>query len=147
MILAACGGDSGTVDQSSTTTSSSLVNSTTTSTQSVTSATSVAPAAASACADVIAVELTDSGDGTYQVSTTVSSADTGEEKYADEWRVVAPDGSILGIRVLAHPHVNEQPFTRSLGGVEIPPDVETVTVEARDSVEGYCGQSVRVFVP
>ena len=116
LILAACGGDSGTADPSSTTTSTPPATSTTT-TAPPTTTTSLA--AEGACADVIAAELVPSGDGTFQVSATVSSADTGDEKYADEWRVVAPDGTVLGVRVLTHPHVNEQPFTRSLAGVEI----------------------------
>lgn len=141
MTLAACGGDLATSEVSSTTT----VLSTTTTTSSVSTSTSTR--AAGLCADVVAVELAESGDGTYEVSATVSSADTGEEKYADEWRVVAPDGTVLGVRVLTHPHVNEQPFTRSLAGVAIDTGTESVTVEARDSVEGYCGRSVTVAVP
>ena len=38
---------------------------------------------------------------------------TGWEHYANKWDVVGPDDTILGTRVLLHPHVNEQPFTRS----------------------------------
>jgi len=44
---------------------------------------------------------------------TLSHADTGWEDYADGWRVELEDGTVLGTRVLGHPHVNEQPFTRS----------------------------------
>ncbi len=99
------------------------------------------------CADVIAAELEETADRVFQVSATVSSADTGEEKYADQWRVLGPDGTVLGVRVLTHPHVNEQPFTRSLTGVEIGIDVRSVTIEARDSVEGYCGDVVTIDVP
>ena len=99
------------------------------------------------CADVIAAELVPAVDGTFRVSATVSSPDTGWEKYADEWRVLAPSGEVLGIRELSHPHVGEQPFTRSLSGVEIPPGIDEVTLEARDSVEGYCGESTTVTVP
>ena len=42
--------------------------------------------------------------------------DTGWDDYADGWRVLDMDGNELGMRVLHHPHVDEQPFTRSLSG-------------------------------
>jgi hypothetical protein len=100
-------------------------------------------AAGGACADVVAVEV--SGEGPYAFSVTVASSDTGWEKYADEWRIEDPTGAVLGIRELTHPHVDEQPFTRSLSGVEISAG-ETVVVAARDSVEGYCGETLEVTV-
>ena len=95
---------------------------------------------------MIGVEIVEE-DGAFRVSATVSSADTGDEKYADAWEVRAPDGTVLGERVLAHPHVEEQPFTRSLAPVEIPDDVAVVTVAAHDSVVGFCGETVDAAVP
>lgn len=92
-------------------------------------------------------EVAAGDDGTYTVSATVSSADTGEDKYADAWEVRSGDGTVLGVRELLHPHVDEQPFTRSLNDVAIPDDVETVTLAARDSVEGFCGDVFEVAVP
>ncbi len=81
---------------------------------------SLAPAAALAGeADVVGAEARSSGGG-WSFDVTVRHADTGWEHYADAWRVVGPDGVVYGTRVLAHPHVNEQPFTRSLSGVMIP---------------------------
>jgi hypothetical protein len=53
---------------------------------------------------------------------------------------------VLGERVLLHPHVDEQPFTRSLSGVAIPSDVEQVTVRAHDNVDGW-GPEVPVALP
>ena len=50
-------------------------------------------------------------------------------------------------RTLLHPHVDEQPFTRSLGGVAIPSDVSRVTVRAGDSVHKYGGHEVLVDLP
>ena len=35
----------------------------------------------------------------------------------DAWRVLDPDGNELGVRILTHDHANEQPFTRSQGGI------------------------------
>lgn len=98
------------------------------------------------CADVVAVEIIEE-DGGFLISATVSSADTGDEKYADAWEVRSPDGSVLGERVLTHPHVGEQPFTRSQPGIEIPDDVAVVTVAAHDSVVGFCGETVDAPVP
>jgi ABC-type glycerol-3-phosphate transport system substrate-binding protein len=90
------------------------------------------------CAHVIGATAEDMGSS-WTVTATVRSADTGWDKYADAWQVRGPDNELLGERVLAHPHENEQPFTRSLSGVEIPDGVDTVTVAARDSVLGFCG--------
>lgn len=96
-------------------------------------------------ADVVAVDATRTGDA-WRFSVTVDHADTGWDHYADMWRVVGPDGAVYGERVLAHPHVNERPFTRSLGGVKIPAGVSEVMVEARDSVHGWGGETMSVNV-
>lgn len=98
------------------------------------------------CADVIGVDIVEE-DGLFLISATVSSADTGDDKYADAWEVRSPDGTVLGERVLAHPHVGEQPFTRSLPPIDIPSDVAVVTVAAHDSVVGFCGETVDASVP
>lgn len=58
-----------------------------------------------------------------------------------------PDGDTLGVRELLHHHANEQPFTRSLTGVEIPPGVRTVIVQGRDQEHGYGGQALEVDLP
>ena len=98
------------------------------------------------CADVVDATIEPGGAG-FRVSATVRSADTGWEKYADAWEVRAPDGTVLGTRILAHPHVDEQPFTRSLNDVIIPGNVTTVEIAARDLVEGFCGETLQVPVP
>lgn len=54
---------------------------------------------------------------------------------------------VYGIRDLLHDHADEQPFTRSLGGVEIPEDTGTVVVEARDLVNGWGGATMVVDLP
>lgn len=73
----------------------------------------------------------------WRVSVTLSHPDTGWDHYADGWEVLTPDGISLGVRELAHPHVNEQPFTRSLSGVQIPPGVDTLKIRARCNVDGW----------
>ncbi len=105
-----------------------------------------APALA-APADVVGVDVTRAADGTYAFAVTVRSDETGWDKYADRWEVLAPDGKVLGTRELAHPHVEEQPFTRSLSGVTVPEGVAQVRVRARDSVEGWGGAELTVDLP
>ncbi len=95
-------------------------------------------------ADVLEVEALLEGAGTWRLTVTVRHADTGWDHYADKWDVVAPDGTVLGTRVLLHPHESEQPFTRSLGGVRVPADVAEVTVRAHDSEHGYGGDEATV---
>lgn len=98
-------------------------------------------------ADVVAVEAARAGAGTYRFDVTVSHGDEGWDHYADAWDVVAPDGTVLGTRTLLHPHENEQPFTRSLGGVAIPDGVAEVTLRAKDSVHDYGGAEMTVRLP
>jgi hypothetical protein len=98
-------------------------------------------------ADVLRVEVQKTGAEVYSFSATVSSPDTGWKKYANAFRIRTEKGRVLGTRVLFHPHVNEQPFTRSLAGVKIPPDVREVIVDVKDSVAGWGGKSVRVKLP
>ncbi len=99
--------------------------------------------AAAGEADVIEVAATRMGE-TWRFDVTVRHADTGWDHYADAWEVVAPDGTVLGTRTLFHPHVTEQPFTRSLSGVAIPDGVTEVTIRAHDSVDGYGGAEMTV---
>jgi len=76
-------------------------------------------------------------DGGWRFDVTLLHADTGWEDYADGWRIEDADGAILGERPLAHPHVDEQPFTRSTSGVVIPDGVTEVFVRARTNVDGW----------
>ncbi len=98
-------------------------------------------------ADVIAASANKADDGTYTFSVTVKSDDTGWEKYADRWEVVSTDGTVLGIRVLAHPHEDEQPFTREQSGITVPEGVTEVTIRAHDKVEGFGGKEVTIPLP
>lgn len=86
-----------------------------------------------------AVKASQSGD-MWRFDVTISHGDTGWDDYADGWRILDAQGNELGMRTLAHPHVNEQPFTRSLSSVRIPEGVTEVQVQARDNVGGWGGQ-------
>lgn len=98
-------------------------------------------------ADVLDVSATRTGGGMWRFDVTVRHADEGWDHYADAWDVVAPDGTVLGTRTLYHPHVEEQPFTRSLSGVRIPDGIAFVRLRARDSVHAYGGKEMRVELP
>jgi hypothetical protein len=98
-------------------------------------------------AEVLDVGLSPAPDGTWRVSATVRHADEDWDHYANRWEILAPDGTVLAVRELAHPHVAEQPFTRSLQRVVIPEDVDRITIRVHDSVHGYGGAEMTVTVP
>lgn len=93
-------------------------------------------------ADVLEVKSSCTTIRTCDFDVTVLHADIGFSHYADRFEVVAPDGEVIGIRVLRHPHVHEQPFVRRLVGVEIPDGVSEVTLRAHDSEHGFGGRVV-----
>jgi len=95
-------------------------------------------------ADVIQVKVKETHSGVWRFAVTVRHADTGWKHYANNWEVLSLEGERLATRVLAHPHVNEQPFTRSLSGVKIPDNITEVIVRARDSEHEYGGETMRV---
>jgi hypothetical protein len=106
-------------------------------------------AAAPAVADpasVHHVKVSKSG-GAYTFDVTIRHTDKGWDDYADVFRIKDPAGNVLGQRDLAHPHVDEQPFTRSLSGVKIPEGVDTVIVEAHDTVTGWSANVKTVKLP
>jgi len=86
-------------------------------------------------AAVTAVSIT--GDpGNYTFSVTIESPDVGCDQYADWWEVLTNDGRLIYRRILAHSHVDEQPFTRSGGPVDIAAD-QTIIVRAHMNDTGY----------
>lgn len=96
-------------------------------------------------AQVSFVEVTVGADGRLRFAVTVRHEDEGWDHYADAWQIVDPaTDEVLGTRELLHPHVNEQPFTRSLGGVVVPERVRHVVVRARCNVHGFGGREIRV---
>jgi hypothetical protein len=62
--------------------------------------------------------------------------------------VETPGGAILGTRVLHHPHVEEQPFTRSLSGVDLPDGITEIVVRTRTNVTGWAEEvSAPIAIP
>jgi hypothetical protein len=95
-------------------------------------------------ADVVLASAVCNAESVCSFRVSVKHSDEGWGHYADRWEILAPDGELLATRILRHPHVNEQPFERSLAGVKIPRDLESVRVRARDSKHGFGGQEISV---
>ena len=94
--------------------------------------------------EVIDVKATQQSDKSWSFNVTLKHTDEGWNHYANQWQIIAPDNKILGTRTLYHPHVNEQPFTRSLSGVKIPAELKTVRVIAKDTVHGLSHKAVEI---
>lgn len=92
------------------------------------------------------VTATQTGGG-WRFNVTITHPDTGWDHYADGWEVLDADGARLGFRELLHPHVTEQPFTRSLSGVSIPAGTTEVFVRTRCNVDGWSEETVSVSLP
>jgi len=85
-------------------------------------------------------------NGTYSFSVTLSHADKSWDHYANLWQVETVQGEVLARRVLHHPHVNEQPFTRSLSGVKIPKGINKIVIKAGCNIDGLNSKSVEVRI-
>lgn len=96
----------------------------------------LAQPALSGPAEVTEATATQTTPGVWRFAVTIRHADTGWDHYADGWTVTLPDGTELGHRTLHHPHVEEQPFTRSLSGVAVPEGTAQVLIVPHDSVHG-----------
>lgn len=98
-------------------------------------------------ASVLDATVVANADGTYGFNVTVTHADEGWQHYANKWDVLDETGNVIATRVLYHPHVDEQPFTRSLGRVEIPIGVTRVTIRASDTVHGAGARTFTLDLP
>lgn len=93
--------------------------------------------------EIVKVELT-KNTGTWRADVTLKHADEGWKHYADGWRLVDEKGNEIGKRTLYHPHVNEQPFTRSLSGFQIPKGIKIIFIEAHDLKHGWSSNRVKI---
>ncbi len=103
--------------------------------------------AAAGKASVVKATASQGAGGAYSFTATVAHADTGWKHYADKFEILSPGGKVLGTRVLVHPHVDEQPFTRGLGSVKIPPGITSVIVRAWDNVHKAGEKTFTVKLP
>lgn len=97
--------------------------------------------------DVIDVRVTARGGDRFDFEVTLSSPYDTEQRYADAFRVIGADGKTLGERILFHDHADEQPFSRKLNDVAIPPTLRKVTVQGRDQKFGYGGKTMELVLP
>jgi len=95
-------------------------------------------------AQVTRVLGTQESDGIWCFGTSVRHNDQGWEHYADGWEVLDLDSNQLGHRQLAHPHDNEQPFTRSLCNTVIPSEISKVIIRAKCNKHGFGGKAIIV---
>ena len=93
------------------------------------------PQQKSTIAEVTEVQITGTVNN-YTFAVTVNSLDTGCDNYADWWEVVTPEGELIYRRVLLHSHVDEQPFQRTGGTVDIQSEQEVI-VRVHMSPGGY----------
>ncbi|MGY9045875.1 hypothetical protein P775_01735 [Puniceibacterium antarcticum] len=73
----------------------------------------------------------------WRISVTLRHADTGWDHYADGWQIEDSAGHVITSRELLHPHLQEQPFTRSVSSVVVPDGVRELFVRAHCSVDGW----------
>lgn len=97
-------------------------------------------------AEILGAEAMHRG-GSWTVMVTLRHADTGWEDYADGFRLETPDGRVLATRSLGHPHVDEQPFTRSVSGVSVPDIVSRLRVRARTLTDGWGRDTLVLDLP
>ena len=98
--------------------------------------------------EAVSAEETTAANGTFWTfEVTLSHPDEGTEHFADLWDIHDMDGNPLGVRVLGHPHEDEQPFTRSLANVAIPEGVTEVAIRARCSVDGFTTETYVYTLP
>ncbi len=97
-------------------------------------------------AQVVDAQAERSG-GNWTITATLSHGDTGWDDYADGWRVLSDGGDVLGTRTLAHPHVDEQPVSRSLSGIAIPAGTGRVMIETSTTATGWGGERYALDLP
>lgn len=98
-------------------------------------------------ADVTNAEIINLGEDRYTFIVTVKHPDEGWHHFADRWEILTPDREIITGRVLRHPHVEEQPFTRTLPNVILPAEIGEVIIRAHCLKDGFGGQEIFLNLP
>ncbi|GAA1346741.1 hypothetical protein [Arthrobacter roseus] len=97
--------------------------------------------------DVLGAVLEGDSNAGWSLEVTLSSEYDSPKRYADGWRVLDADGNVLGEHTLGHDHADEQPVTRTQSDLEIPEGVDVITVQGRDTENGFGGATLEVKVP
>ena len=77
---------------------------------------------------------------------TLEHKDTSWKHFANKWEIYTPDNKLIATRILHHPHVNEQPFTRSLSSLHIPGNEKIIFIEAHDKKHGWSPNRVKIIM-
>ncbi|SNR38270.1 hypothetical protein [Puniceibacterium sediminis] len=93
--------------------------------------------------DIVSVKADKVGMG-WRIAVTLRHPDSGWDHYADSWRVENAEGKIIATRELMHPHVDEQPFKRSLSAVMVPDGVRELFIRAHCSTGGWSDAIYRI---
>jgi len=80
----------------------------------------------------------------WRIDVTLKHPDSGWDHYADAWEVLDAKGTHIATRELMHPHVEEQPFTRSLVNVMLPDGITRILIRARCSGDGWSSETYAV---
>jgi len=92
-------------------------------------------------AEVVSVSVS-GNENSYTFSVGILSTETGCDQYANWWEVISEDGNeLIYRRILGHSHINEQPFIRSGGAVEISNN-QTVIIRAHMNTSSF---GIKVF--
>jgi hypothetical protein len=76
----------------------------------------------------------------WRFDVTIAHPDSGWDHYADGWEIVDASGKRLGYRELFHPHIEEQPFTRSLSNIMVPDGTAEVFVRVRCNRDSWSAE-------
>ncbi len=93
-------------------------------------------------ADVLYAKATCTKERICSFAVTIKHNDEGWRHYANGYEILTLSKKQIAKRVLHHPHVKEQPFTRSISNVKIPKNVNSVIIRAHDIVHGTGGKEV-----
>ncbi len=96
-------------------------------------------------ADVISATVEHSGGDFYRFSVKVTHEDESWEHFAKAWEVLGSDGNILGNRILLHPHINKQPFTRTQT-ISLSENINQVTIRAYDLIHKFGGKEITLNI-
>lgn len=72
----------------------------------------------------------------YSFAVSISSPDTGCDRYANWWEVITPQGYLIYRRILMHSHVKDQPFMRTGGEIKVLPD-QKIIIRVHMFPDGY----------
>ena len=93
-------------------------------------------------ADVVKARAQCDSSQTCTFTVSVKHNDQGWKHYANKFEVLNINRKVLGTRILFHPHLQEQPFTRSLSNVKISKGTKQVIIRAHDLIHGYGGKEI-----